>query len=139
MGQHDRCPDREVIAMKHVKDITIARQLFEEIAEKGTPEKLQLFFQSNVLDRYREKADFKIIRTDTSGRISKPGGWSLDFGISGAEDSIIHIAAEGFLYQLPETEREHWINHMVTLPVSENFIKGLVRPGCLDDGDMRMW
>lgn len=125
--------------MEHVKDITIARQLFTEIAKKGTPLKLQLFFEAKVLDRYSEKADVKIIRTDTSGRVSKRGVWSLDFGISGDDDGIIHISGEGFIHRLPESERDHWISHMITLPVSQNFIKGLIRPGCLDDGPIREW
>ncbi|HEX7066408.1 MAG TPA: hypothetical protein VF199_15165 [Bacillales bacterium] len=125
--------------MEYVKDISIARQLYSEIAKKGTPEKLQLFFEAEVLDRYREKDDVKIIRTDTSGRVSKRGVWSLDFGISGEHDEIIHIAGEGFIHRLPEAERDHWIEHMMTLPVSQNFLKGLVRPGCLDDGAIREW
>ncbi|HET7615574.1 MAG TPA: hypothetical protein VFK27_01360 [Bacillales bacterium] len=125
--------------MDNVKDITIARQLFTEIAKKDLPGKLQLFFEANVLDRYKKIAGVKIIRTDTSGRISKQGVWSLDFGISGEDDSFIHLAGEAFIHRLPEREREHWIEHMVTLPVSQNFIKGLVRPGCLDDGPIRDW
>ncbi|HEU5140356.1 MAG TPA: hypothetical protein VFT51_10295 [Bacillales bacterium] len=125
--------------MEHVKDISIARQLYSEIAEKGIPEKLQLFFDADVLTRYSDKDDVKIIRTDTSGRVSKRGVWSLDFGISGEKDEIIHIAGEGFIHRLPEAERDHWIEHMITLPVSQNFIKGLVRPGCLDDGPIREW
>lgn len=115
------------------------RRFFSNMAAKGTPEKSQLFFDAGVLDAYRDQSDFKIIRTDTSGRISKPGGWSLDFGISGENDAIIHIAAEGFVHRLPETERDHWLDRMITLPVSDNFIKGLIRPGCLDDGDIREW
>lgn len=128
-----------MIQMESVKDITIAKQLYSEIAKKNMPEKLQLFFESVVLNRYREKSDVKIIRTDTSGRVSKRGSWSLDFGISGVDDSLIHLAGEAFIHRLPEAERDHWIEHMVTLPVSTNFIKGLVRPGCLDDGAMREW
>lgn len=127
-----------VDAMK-VNDHSTARRFFSDMAGKGTPEKIQLFFKADVLDTYREKSGFKIIRTDTSGRISKPGGWSLDFGISGEDDSIVHIAAEGFIHRLPETERDHWLDHMITLPVSENYLKGLIRPGCLDDGDIREW
>lgn len=124
---------------ENVPDITIARQLYEHMAEKQSPEKCQLFFDAAVLDSYKGKDDFKIIRTDTTGRISRKGSWSLDFGISGDDESIIHISAEGFIYRLHERERDHWISHMITLPVSENFLKGLVRPGCLDDGAMREW
>jgi len=127
------------MVMEHIKDISIARQLFTEIAKKDMPEKLQLFFDANVLDRYRDKDDVKIIRTDTSGRVSKRGVWSLDFGISGEDDEMIHIAGEAFIHRLPEAERDHWMDNMITLPVSRNFLKGLVRPGCLDDGPIREW
>ncbi|HET7627593.1 MAG TPA: hypothetical protein VFK44_04295 [Bacillales bacterium] len=140
MGQHGRRSDREVgIGLEKVSDITIAKQFFNELSKKNTPEKLQLFFESNVLDRYQEQDGIKIIRTDTSGRISKTGVWSFDFGISGEDDAFIHLTAESFFVRLPERERDHWIEHMVTLPVSKNFLKGLVRPGCLDDGPIRNW
>lgn len=125
--------------MDHIKDIPIAKQLFTEIAKKGKPEKLQLFFEATVLDRYSQKEDVKVIRTDTSGRVSKRGVWSLDFGISGENDQFIHIPGEAFIHRLPEAERDHWLEHMVSLPISQNFIKGLIRPGCLDDGPIREW
>lgn len=122
-----------------IKDHATLRQFFSDIAAKNKPGNLQLFFDARVLDSYRKQTGFKIIRTDTSGRISKPGGWSLDFGISGTQNAIIHLAADGFIHRLPETERDHWLDHMMTLPVSENYLKGLIRPGCLDDGDIREW
>ena len=122
-----------------VPDLVIARQLYEEVGTAGKIEKLPLHFSADVLSHYREAGGYNIIRTDSSGRIGKPGGWSLDFGISGEGDSIIHIAAESYVHRLPESERSHWIEHMISLPVSANFLKGLIRPGCLDDGDIRKW
>lgn len=143
MGQHDRRPDREVTPMAidpvKINNHTTARRLFADMAANGTLENIPLFFEANVLDPYQNKTDFKIIRTDTSGRIAKSGGWRLDFGISGENDSIIQITANAFLHQLPASERDHWLDHMITLPVSENFLKGLMRPGCLDDGEIRKW
>lgn len=122
-----------------VTEVTIAQQLYSQVAEGSKVEKVQLFFASSVLDKYRAQGDFKIIRTDSSGRISRPGSWNVDFGISGDNDSLIHIPIEALVHKIPEEEHEHWLAHMVTLPVSANFLKGLIRPGCLDDGNIRVW
>lgn len=125
--------------MKRVGDVTIAKQLFEQVAKGEKTEKVQLFFDAKVLDRYREDNTHRIIRTDTSGRISRAGTWSVDFGISGEAEKLIHIPVEALVYRIPVADKEHWLHHMVTLPVSANFIKGLIRPGCLDDGEIRTW
>jgi hypothetical protein len=122
-----------------INEITIAKQLYEQIAGSEKLEKLQLFFTSKVLDKYLQTGDFKIIRTDTSGRISRRGSWSVDFGISGENDSIIHIPVESLVHRIPDSERGHWLEHGISLPVSGNFLKGLLRPGCLDDGSIRNW
>lgn len=122
-----------------VEELTIARQLVETITSGEKFEKMQLFFTAGVLNKYRAAEGFNIIRTNTSGRVSKPGAWSLDFGISGESDGIVHIAVDGYVHRLPEGERSHWMQHMISLPMSANFLKGLIRPGCLDDGDIRKW
>jgi len=124
--------------MIHVSDVPVVKQLFTKALKDGQLEKLPVFLEASVLDAYREKDDYKIIRTDTSGRISKPGGWSVDFGISN-DDTIIQTTAEGFVHRIPDREKYHWLNHLISLPLSHNFAKGMVRPGCLDDGDMRSW
>ncbi|HEX7056446.1 MAG TPA: hypothetical protein VF260_04515 [Bacilli bacterium] len=122
-----------------IQDVAIAKQLFAEVFQGEKINKIQLFFLSDVLKRYRENDGYKIIRTDTSGRLSKIGGWSLDFGISGENDSFIHAAAETVVGRIPKSEHDHWLSYLVSLPVSANYIKGLVRPGCLDDGPIRTW
>lgn len=114
------------------------KRLFDGILKQNKLENLQLFFKSSVLDKYRKDSGYKIIRTDSSGRISKQGSWSLDFGISG-DDELIHFPVERWNNRLPEAEQAHWLESLVTLPVSDNFIKGIVRPGCLDDGSIRNW
>ncbi len=121
-----------------ISDIPIAKQLYEFIVN-GKPERVQLFFDVKVLEPYQQLESYKIIRTDTSGRINKRGSWSLDFGISGEDDSMIHVPLDGFINRVPETERPHWLKHVISLPVSSNFIKGLIRSGCLDDGPIRDW
>lgn len=123
----------------HVNQIAIARQLYDVTLSSQKIEKMQLFFSADVLDKYRQTRDFKIIRTDTSGRVSLRGSFSLDFGISGDNDSIIHIPIESFVHRLPDSEHAHWLTYAISLPMSSNFLKGLMRPGCLDDGSIRSW
>jgi hypothetical protein len=124
---------------QRIEDTALAKLLYADVARGEKLEKVQLFFSANVLDKYRGSSDYKIIRTDTSGRLSRPGGWSVDFGISGEGDSIIHIPVESLVHRIPDAEKEHWLAHMVSLPMSANFVKGLIRPGCLDDGNIRSW
>ncbi len=125
--------------IQQIQDVTIARQLFTEVFQGEKINKLQLFFLTDVLNPYLENDGYKVIRTDTSGRLSKPGGWSLDFGISGEGDRFIHTAVESFVQRVPKGEHEHWLSFLISLPLSANFIKGLIRPGCLDDGPIRKW
>jgi len=127
------------VTSQYIQDVTIAKTLFADILQGEKIGKIQLFFESDVLNKYLENDNFVIIRTDTSGRLSKKGGWSLDFGISGEQDRLIHTAVESFSQRVPKTEHEHWLAHLVNLPVSANYIKGLIRPGCLDDGAIRKW
>ncbi|WP_157076238.1 hypothetical protein [Alicyclobacillus kakegawensis] len=115
-----------------------ASRLLERVFA-GDLEKIQVVFDAAVLDAYREAGGFRIIRTDSSGRLSKSGAWSIDFGISGDGDKFIHAPIGSILHRLPESEHEHWRQHVVSLPLSENFLRGLVRPGCLDDGPIRPW
>jgi hypothetical protein len=122
-----------------VEEAPIVRQLYTDLLQGEKSGKSQFFFLSEVLDQYLSDTAYKVIRTDTSGRLSKVGGWSLDFGISGEGDRLIHTAAESFAHRVPKGEHEHWLAFTVSLPVSANFIKGLIRPGCLDDGPIRKW
>ena len=81
-------------------------QLFKKALENNDAGQLQLFFSADVLHRYREDDGYKIIRTDTSGRITRQGVWNLDFGISD-KDRLIHVPFARFTSQVPESEREH--------------------------------
>lgn len=99
----------------------------------------QMTFAASVLDRYRGKAEYKIIRTDSVGRLIKEGGWSLDFGI-GPGDSSIHAFVSDLLSILPEDEREHWAQHVHQPEVSSHFLQMRLHPGsCIDDGEVREW
>ncbi|HEY7065981.1 MAG TPA: hypothetical protein VII06_31205 [Chloroflexota bacterium] len=99
----------------------------------------QVWFEQQVLDRYRAQTGFRVIRTNTVGRLRAPAGWSLDFGIAD-EDRLIHAAAADLAQRLPAPERQHWISHLVSLPVSANFlIMRLGAGACLDDGEVREW
>ena len=99
----------------------------------------QVWFDQRVLDRYRGAAGFRVIRTNTAGRVRSTAGWALDFGISD-EDRLIHASAADLAQRLPPPERQHWVSLLVTPPPSRNFL--LMRLGagaCIDDGDVRDW
>jgi hypothetical protein len=96
-------------------------------------------FDATLLDRYRGKAGYSIIRTDTVGRVKQEGGWALDFGIAD-DDRLIHASLGDILNALPESEREHWAKHVATLPLSRNFLQMRLAPAsCIDDGEVREW
>jgi hypothetical protein len=103
------------------------------------PALVQISFDAAVIDRYRERADVQVIRTDTAGRIRKEGAWSLDFGIAEG-DRTIHSSWNAIAHQLPDEEREHWAAHAVATAMSENFLRMQLAPGsCFDDGEVRPW
>ncbi|MBE3589789.1 MAG: hypothetical protein IMW98_03045 [Firmicutes bacterium] len=103
----------------------------------GQPERVQLFFDAAVLERYRGRPGFTLQRTDTAGRLKQAGGFTLEFGLA-AGDSLIHLAAADIAARLPESEREHWLAHLVTLPHSRHFVRVQMTPGsCFDDGEIR--
>ena len=105
----------------------------------GDPALLQLSFDAAVVDRYRGREGFQVIRTETAGRIRKEGGWSIDFGIA-EDDRTIHSSWSAVAHQLPEDEREHWAMHVTGTAMSENFLRMQLAPGsCFDDGDVRTW
>jgi hypothetical protein len=80
------------------------------------PALVQISFDPRVLDKYRSSAAFTLIRSETAGRISKEGGWTIDVGIT--NDSI-HASLKDLLDNLPDEEREHWAMHLVTLPLPD--------------------
>lgn len=119
-------------------DRLLLRRLYRRALAAGDPGLAQVWFEASVLERYRQ-AGYTIGRTDTIGRLQRQGGFSLDFGIADG-DRLIHVAMADLLARLPEGEWEHWAEHAVGPPASENFLKTRLAPGsCIDDGEFRRW
>jgi hypothetical protein len=98
-----------------------------------------VWFAQHVLDRYRALPGWRVMRTNTVGRVRSPEGWSLDFGIAPG-DEVLHTSAQELVQRLPVGERQHWAQHAVTPGVSRNFLTMRLAPGsCIDDGDLRDW
>src|SRR5688572_11070445 len=113
--------------------------VYKKLFESGDNNLVQIWFDRAVLDKYKGVPAFSIVRTDTIGRVSRGRIWSLDFGI-GAEDSLIHASLSDLIQRLPDGEKEHWANHVVTLPFSLNFMQTRLAPAsCADDGELRKW
>lgn len=105
----------------------------------GSPELAQVWFHARVLDKYRQAGGYRVIRTNTVGRLRGPQ-WTLDFGIAGDDDSLIHLSAGDAASRIPEPEREHWAAHAAALPASMTYVvMQLTRGACIDDGDVRSW
>jgi hypothetical protein len=118
----------------------VLKLVYRRALASADPSLVQLSFDASVIDRYREQGDFQVIRTNTAGRVRKPGGWSIDFGIAG-QDRVVHCSWQALVNALPEREREHWAMHAVAAgELSDNFLKMQMSPGsCFDDGDTRSW
>ena len=102
------------------------------------PGRLHLHFAASVIERYREVTGAQLVRTRTVGRVAIPGQWSLDLGI--AADGSLHAPFQDVVDRLPEREWEHWIEHLVALPASSNFLQMRAAAGaCIDDGDTEPW
>jgi hypothetical protein len=98
-----------------------------------------LWFEAAVLDRYRQLAGWRVMRTNSVGRLRSPEGVTLDFGIAEG-DTVLHASAADLAQRLPATERQHWSQHVLAPPVSRNFLTMRLVPGsCIDDGDLRDW
>jgi hypothetical protein len=108
-------------------------------ALSGDPGVVHLWFTQDVLDRYRGRDGWRVMRTNTVGRIRSGEGWTLDFGIADG-DQLIHTSASELSQRLPAPERQHWAQHVVTPATSRNFMTMRLAPGsCIDDGDLRDW
>jgi hypothetical protein len=104
----------------------------------GEPGKLHLRFDAAVLGRYRERRA-QLLRTRTVGRIALAGAWSLDVGIA-AEGRELHVTFDDLRQRLPESEREHWLAHLIEVPLSANFLQmRLTTSACIDDGETEAW
>jgi len=98
-----------------------------------------LWFDAAVLDRYRALAGWRVLRTNSVGRLKSPEGWMLDFGIADT-DGLLHASVADVAQRLPGAERDHWAQHLVTPAMSRNFLTMRLVPGsCIDDGDLRAW
>lgn len=112
--------------------------LYKGVLSGEKPLLAQVFFDAGVLDRYRGRDGYKVVRTNTVGRVICDGGWSLDFGIAPDERSI-HTGIAN-LTRIPPGERGHWLDHGLIPPFSQAFIQMTLRPSsCYDDGDLRPW
>jgi len=99
----------------------------------------QIWFRSQVLDKYRGLTGFRVLRTNSAGRVRASGGWTLDFGIAD-DDRLIHASAADLAQRLPPAERQHWLTHVLVPPVSGTFLVMRLGAGhCMDDGDVRDW
>jgi hypothetical protein len=97
----------------------------------------QVWFDQRVLDRYRALPGWRVMRTNTVGRVRSPDGWSLDFGIT-ADNQVVHTSLSDLTQRLPASEQHHWAQHLVTPAVSRTFLTMRLVPGsCIDDGDLR--
>src|SRR5215831_14219144 len=98
-----------------------------------------VWFDVGVLDRYRALAGWRVMRTNSVGRIQSPEGWSIDFGIT-PDDDIVHATVADLAQRLPAGERQHWLQHLQAPATSRNFVTMRLVPGsCIDDGDLRTW
>jgi hypothetical protein len=98
-----------------------------------------LWFAQHVLDRYRGQPGWRVMRTNSVGRLRSPEGWSLDFGIE-PQNQYVHTSASELSQRLPAPERQHWAQHVATLAASRNFLTMRLAPGsCIDDGELREW
>ena len=115
------------------------RALVERAVARGEYGLLPLRFRASVLDRYRERADARLLRTRSVGRIAIVRGWSIDAGIApGGEE--IEVFASDFAERLPEAERAHWLDHLAAPPASANFARmRLGGNACIDDGEPEAW
>ena len=111
---------------------------YRGLLTKGEPGLAQVWFALDVLRKYRDEG-CELIRTDSVGRLKGRGGWTLDFGIAD-EAGLIHASVRDLVDRLPEGEREHWTAHVVTPPISANFLSMQLHPrSCVDDGETRRW
>lgn len=97
----------------------------------------QVVINIDVLQKYLTKNDISVKRTDTVGRV-KAATWSVDFGIAPNEQTV-HVTLNDFINKIPEKEKAHWLDNIVTNHFSENFLKMQGGHACIDDGGLRQW
>lgn len=121
---------------------SLEQVILRRVLNAGDGRALHIRFRAEVLERYREMPDARLIRTATVGRVSVPGSWSLDVGIAeeAGADPVLHATLGDLIDRLPERERDHWIAHLLPQPASTNFFQMRMAAGaCIDDGEPRAW
>ena len=99
---------------------------------------LPIHFSAAVLHRYLDRGA-KVLRSNTVGRLLQPGRAVIDFGIVDG-DQQIHLRFGDLAGIIPESERDHWLDHLVAPAVSRAFLQMTLQPGaCHDDGELREW
>lgn len=117
----------------HVWKRTVARAV-----TSGDASALPIHFSATVVHRYIERGA-KILRTDTVGRLLQPGQAVIDFGIV-EDDTTIHLRFGDIGALIPESEREHWLDHLVAPTASRPYLQMTLQPGAYhDDGELREW
>ncbi len=115
-----------------------SQALFRKVLE-GDASLVQVTVAGTVLDKYRASSAYKVLRTNTIGRLLRPQMWYIDFGISPGDETI-HLSLGDMLTRLPETERDHWLAHVDMSRFSQNYIRANLHPAsCIDDGELRAW
>ena len=112
---------------------TVARAV-----SSGDASPLPVHFTASVLARYVD-GGARILRTDTVGRLMQPGKAVIDFGIV-EDDTVIHLRFGDIGALIPESERSHWLDHLVPPTASRPYMQMTLQPGaCHDDGELREW
>ncbi|MDE2987477.1 MAG: hypothetical protein OXT70_05420 [Chloroflexota bacterium] len=112
---------------------TVARAV-----NSGDAHALPVHFAASVLNRYID-GGARILRTNTVGRLLQPGKAVIDFGIVD-EDAVIHLRFGDIGSLIPESERDHWLDHLVPPTASRPYLQMTLQPGaCHDDGELREW
>ena len=119
--------------------VSPATLLYRRVVSGQSPLLAPVFLNSAVLEKYRGRPGFSLMRSNTIGRLKREGSWSLDLGIS-PQNGIIHLSLGDLINRLPPEERDHWVSHIVTPPLSDSMTKAYLSPGgCIEDGDVRPW
>lgn len=122
---------------EHEGTLLLQQALLRRVLAAHDGGRLHLRFRSEVIDRYRGRAEVRLLRTHTVGRIAA-GRWSVDVGI--APDGVVHLPLQDLIDRLPEAEWAHWIEHLVVEPLSAAFLQMRMTAGaCIDDGETVAW
>ncbi len=112
---------------------TVARAV-----SSGDASALPIHFSASVLRWYLDRGA-KILRSNTVGRLMQPGKAVIDFGIVD-DDRAIHLRFGDIGALIPESERQHWFDHLIAPEASRAYLQMTLQPGaCHGDGELRDW